>query len=130
MQSGSQAVMQHKSRMQEKMTALLWAWSGVNSGTHNPLGLAEQGELIAQEFAPLADQMSWRDPSLVRNVNDRGESVPVHLGRNLVVTKRSHAPLRVLLAIHMDTVYGPESTFQSVEQTDANTLRGPAVADA
>src|SRR5207248_1107235 len=39
-------------------------------------------------------------------------------------------PMCVFLGIHMDTVYGLDHPFQTVEHIDGNTFRGPGVADA
>ena len=52
------------------------------------------------------------------------------LGKTLAMKKRPDAPLQVLLGIHMDTVFSPESAFQTTTLLDPKTLRGPGVADA
>ena len=49
------------------------------------------------------------------------------LGRAIRITKRPAAPVRVLLAIHYDTVFAADHPFQTVTRLDANTLRGPGV---
>ena len=61
--------------------------------------------------------------------SDKGGS-PLELGPAIL----AHSPTRpgphVLLAIHFDTVFGPEHPFQSVTRIDDKTLRGPGVCDA
>src|SRR5216110_2553997 len=58
--------------------------------------------------------------------------IDVELGKQRVGRRRVRlaAPLRVLLNIHIDTVYPADHPFQRVEQIDHNTLRGPGVIDA
>ena len=51
------------------------------------------------------------------------------LGQAIAITKRPKAPLRILLNIHLDTVYPPDSSFQAVRE-EVGTLHGPGVADA
>src|SRR3990170_3420621 len=50
--------------------------------------------------------------------------------RNLHVRVRPEAPVQLLLTGHMDTVFGPEHSFQSTAWIDENeALGGPGVAD-
>jgi glutamate carboxypeptidase len=63
-------------------------------------------------------------------IDNAGTTVQTPLAPALSIRKRSSAARRVLLNIHMDTVYGAQHPFQRVERVDANTLRGPGVADA
>lgn len=41
-------------------------------------------------------------------IDSRGQCVEALLGKAITMTKRPDAPLRVLVAGHMDTVYGPD----------------------
>ena len=52
------------------------------------------------------------------------------LGQALSITKRPQARLRILLSIHLDTVYPPDGPFQTVTQKENGKLGGPGVADA
>ncbi|WP_437226653.1 hydrolase [Planctomicrobium sp. SH661] len=115
---------------QLEMTELLRGWAGINTGTFNPAGLATLGELIAAEFGQFSETTSLLEAGTFETIDAHGHPHARPLGRNLHVVHRPSAPLQVLLAIHMDTVYGVESPFQTVDQLDADTLRGPGVADA
>jgi len=113
-----------------EMVTRLQGWSGINTGTFNPAGVNTLGELLAAEFGQFADVASLHESPGHETIDASGMPTFRPLGKNLHVVHRSEAPLKVLLAIHMDTVYGVESSFQQVEQLDENRLRGPGVADA
>ncbi|WP_437190837.1 hydrolase [Planctomicrobium sp. SH527] len=114
----------------DQMAELVKVWGNLNTGTFNPLGLEEFAKILSRTLSELADDVQIVPAAPFEQIDVVGKSVPVHLGPNVVAVKRDSAAKRVLLAIHMDTVYGLESSFQKVERTDAVTLRGPGVADA
>ncbi len=114
----------------ETMRSLLQSWANLNTGTFNPLGLTEMAHLVEEQFRELTPQVEQHHPQPAKRVDEHGNLVPLQLGPNVSAICRPQAPLQVLLAIHMDTVYGPLSPFQSVTRLDANTLQGPGVADA
>ena len=62
-------------------------------------------------------------------IGSRAQTIHLPLGQAIAITKRPTAPVRVLLNIHLDTVYPPDSPFQSALE-EAGILRGPGVADA
>ena len=102
----------------------------INSGTDHLAGLARmEAELIA-EVKSFADDVRTIDLPPASTIDSRGSTVERSLGRAILATKRPDAPLRVLLNIHYDTVYGENDPFQRVEMIDATTMRGPGVADA
>ena len=105
-------------------------WSSINSGTHHLAGLAKLCAIVKDAFSGLACEALELALPPHQVLNARGELINVPLGHALSFRKRSDAPLRVLLCIHMDTVYGSDDPFQSVDRIDENTLRGPGVADA
>ncbi len=114
----------------DQMADLLKVWGNLNTGTFNPVGLEEFAKILSKTLSELADEVQIVRASPYEQIDGLGKLVPVHLGPNVVAAKRASASKRVLLAIHMDTVYGLESSFQKVERIDAATLRGPGVADA
>ena len=115
---------------QSAMAELVRQWAGVNSGTHNLEGLAVMRQLLAAEFAPLADTLTHRPVEPQEVINEAGDFERRPLGPALYLARRLAAPRKVLLAIHMDTVYGLDSPLQQCELIDSNTLRGPGAADA
>src|SRR5689334_19441109 len=95
----------------ERMVRLVTEWANINSGSHHPTGL----ERCAGPFR--------------RDLERLGGTITGEQGV-IVASKRPDAPVRVLLGIHYDTVYGPDDPFQRVTRVDKNTLSGPGVADA
>ena len=83
-----------------------------------------------REFAALGAAVRWMDLPPQTLPRDSGAEVTRPLGRAVELTKRPYARRRVLLAIHVDTVYPADDPFQDVSLVDANTLRGPGVVDA
>lgn len=88
----------------------------VNSGTMNLEGVTRVGSMLAEELEALGFETRWVD----------GES----FGRagHLVAQRPGDGP-RVLLIGHLDTVFEPDSPFQSFEELDGNRARGPGVID-
>jgi glutamate carboxypeptidase len=105
-------------------------WCGINSGTGNLAGLQRMTGELAHDFAVLGADVREESLAPAVSIDARGREQHVPLGKALRIVKRPAAPLRVLACIHMDTVYPADHPFQAVTEVDANTLRGPGVADA
>jgi glutamate carboxypeptidase len=114
----------------ERMAAIVTSWANINSGSLNVAGIQALAEQVANEFAILDGELVQRTLAPMNRIDASGESVIIPLGKAISIRKRSHAANSVLLSIHLDTVYGQDNPFQSVSSIDANTLRGPGVADA
>jgi len=117
---------------QEAMTELLIKWAQINSGTYNVPGVQRMGMEVAKEFAALGGEQKMVEVPEAEGVDSKGKMVKWPLGK-VIVQKKADAgegAVRVLLGIHYDTVYPADSAFQDVERVDAQTLRGPGVADA
>ncbi|WP_268958919.1 hydrolase [Novosphingobium aerophilum] len=112
----------------EAMLAQVLALAEINSGSRNLAGLSTVADRLASLFGTLGP-VTLRDPAPVDAVTPAGETVPLALGRNLHLSVRPEAPVRVLLTGHMDTVFGPEDPFQTCRRIDATTINGPGVAD-
>jgi glutamate carboxypeptidase len=105
------------------------AWARVNSGSADLDGLARMAGLLAESFATLPGEVRLLEPAPVEAMAADGTLRPVAHGRNLHLRVRPEAPVQVLLTGHMDTVYGADHSFRSLDWLDAGTLRGPGVAD-
>ncbi|MBC2667907.1 hydrolase [Novosphingobium piscinae] len=112
----------------EALLARAIALAEVNSGSRNLPGLAQVAGSLAALFGSLG-VVTLRDPAAVTTVTPAGETVPLALGRNLHLTVRPEAPVRVLLTGHMDTVFGADDPFQACRRIDAQTVNGPGLAD-
>ncbi|MFN7173777.1 MAG: hydrolase [Thermaurantiacus tibetensis] len=112
----------------DALLADVLAWAPVNSGSRNLEGLARMAQLLAEAFAPLGP-VSFRDPAPATQMLAGGEVVPLLHGRNLHLSTRPQAALRVLLTGHYDTVFGADHPFQEVRWLEPGVLNGPGVAD-
>ena len=114
---------------QAVMLGQVEAWSAVNSGSRNLVGLAKVAGLIGDAFAVLPGEMRLVDPAPVDAVDAAGRTYDLPHGQHLHLTVRPDAPLQILLTGHMDTVFAVDHPFQALSWIDAGTLGGPGVAD-
>ncbi|WP_298197437.1 hydrolase [Novosphingobium sp.] len=112
----------------EAMLGQVLALAEINSGSRNLAGLSAVADRLASLFGTLGP-VTLRDPAPVDTVTPAGATVPLALGRNLHLSVRPEAPVRVLLTGHMDTVFGPDDPFQTCRRLDERTVNGPGVAD-
>jgi len=124
----------------DRMLETVRAWARISSWSLDPVGLARMREAVAADFAPLGDMRRVAvAPRIALDSHGRETTTP--LADALSLTRPEAArpdALRVLLAIHMDTVYPPphsESSDREPEvmlarERDRQILRGPGVTDA
>lgn len=96
---------------------LLIRWANQNSGSDHLAGLERMRAALRAEFARLP------------GVTIEDLPLPGTSACALRVRQRPHAARRILLSGHYDTVFGASHPFQTSEQVDADTLRGPGVVD-
>lgn len=113
----------------DPMTQTLRQWCAINSGSANLDGLAEMKSALADAFGSLGAEVETVQSRRQEVVTRDGERVEQPVGDMLRVVKRPQAPVRVLLAGHMDTVFGVDHTFQTEKFLDDNTLNAPGAAD-
>lgn len=94
----------------------LIGWCDLNSGSDHRAGLERMRAVLAEAL---------------RTLPGRFEEIDLGAGhpKALRVRCRDEAPIQVLLNAHYDTVYDAAHPFQRCELVDADTLRGPGVAD-
>ena len=120
----------------------------LNSGTGNLAGISQVGDLLTQWFGELGATFESIALPPREFVDSRGLVVEQSLGSALHFVKRADVRPRILLCIHMDTVYGPQDPFQEcrmlsrehhaeeisrlMESDDLprQVVNGPGVADA
>lgn len=115
---------------QQPMVDLILELCNLNSGTLNVAGLDRVREVLCREFAVLGGELRCVDLPPLEKINDAGSVEQAPLGQAMVITKRPELRPRLLLCIHMDTVYDLEHPFQSCRFLDPSRLNGPGVADA
>lgn len=112
-----------------EMTATLREWCAINSGSANLDGLANMRAALAEAFAGLGGEVETLAARPMEVVAANGEVGERAVGDVLRVVRRPQAPVRVLLAGHMDTVFAPDHPFQSARMLDDDTLNAPGAAD-
>lgn len=112
------------------MLAQVESWSAVNTGSRNLDGLAILGARLAGAFAELPGEIALLEPLPVEAIDADGKPYEVPHGRNLHLKVRPDAPVQILLTGHMDTVFGADHQFQSLNWLEpGKVLNGPGVAD-
>lgn len=115
---------------QTAMVDLVVELCNLNSGTLNAEGLARVGEVLCREYRALGGELRLVDLPPLEKINDAGAVEQSRLGQAIVITKRPDVRPRLLLCIHMDTVYDLEHPFQECQFLEPTRLNGPGVADA
>lgn len=115
----------------ERLLGHVTAWAGINSWSLDPHGLARMHERLSRDFSHLGRVSRISGGSRVA-IDASGRELTTPLGDILQVRRTSTGTaLRVLLAIHMDTVYPPAAGQPDVRLHDGGRiLRGPGVTDA
>jgi len=88
-----------------------------NSGTHNHEGVKAVADMLVPEFEALGFEVEWIDQS---HVGRAGHLFARHDGKK--------GGTRMLLIAHLDTVFEPDSPFQTFER-EGNRAIGPGVED-
>lgn len=101
-----------------------------NSGTFNLDGLAQVKQILVDEFSQLGGEVDLVDLKPYETTDADGNVSQQSLGQVIHIVKRPEAKFKVMLCIHMDTVYGADHSFQECRWLDDQTLNGPGVADA
>ncbi len=108
-----QSVDQHNSYY----TALLKEVVNINSGTMNFAGVKVVGDRLSTEFEKLGLETRWID------------GTPFGRAGHLVAVTNGKKGPRILLIGHLDTVFEPESPFQSYTMINDSIMKGPGVSD-
>jgi len=114
----------------ERMCQTLILLADINSGTFNIAGLDLVLQKLSKLLKPLGGEEEIISLEPLKQVGDRGEIEQFPLGKALRIRKRPSAATRILLGVHMDTVFPTDSPFQKTVHLDENTVKGPGVADA
>jgi glutamate carboxypeptidase len=104
-------------------------WCAINSGSTNLIGMAQMHQRLFEAFKPLSDNIESIPLPDVTSISMTGELTSQAAGHALLIRKRPHLKRRILLSGHMDTVFGVEHPFQTLQQLDDNIINGPGVAD-
>ena len=112
------------------MLRLVEELCNLNSGTFNLEGLDRVKQRLVEEFKSLDGVTKVLDSNPMTIVDESGAEVQQQLGQMIHVSKWPEAKTKVLLCIHMDTVYPVDHAFQQCKTLDNGHVNGPGVADA
>jgi glutamate carboxypeptidase len=112
-----------------EMTARLLEWCAINTGSANLSGLAAMRARLRDAFAALGSPADEAPTDRQSSVTPQGHLAEREVGATLRFVRRPQAPVRVLLAGHMDTVFAADHPFQRARMIDDNTLNAPGAAD-
>ncbi len=104
-------------------------WAMINTFSWNIDGLNELLVQLRSSFDSLGGETFYHRLPSQKKLDAQGNFQLHPLGQALIIRKRPEAPIQVLLAGHMDTVYSPAHSFQLVEEKDKEIWKGPGVAD-
>ncbi len=111
------------------MIAALRGWCAINSGSGNLAGLKAMHGALSAGFDELGAEIETVPSRAHQVVTREGEIIEQPVGDMLRLVKRPQAPVRVLLAGHMDTVFAADHPFQGEKFLDEDTLNAPGAAD-
>lgn len=101
----------------EKSIALLERLVNQNSGSLNMDGVEKVGQMVRPELEALGFTVVWKP---LRETKRAGHIIATHKGKP--------GTTKMLLIGHLDTVFEPDSPFQTFERM-GNKAKGPGVAD-
>jgi len=116
--------------MAADMLAQVEAWSAINSGSRNLEGLETVAYMLTDAFAELPGEVRMVEAAPVDAIDAAGKPYQIEHGRNLHLAVRPDAPVQLLFTGHMDTVFGVDHPFQTLNWLEpGKVLNGPGVAD-
>ncbi|MBA3667237.1 MAG: M20/M25/M40 family metallo-hydrolase, partial [Sphingomonas sp.] len=114
----------------EPMLDHVEGWAAINSGSRNLGGLETMAGLLADAFSALPGELRLIDPVPIEAIAPDGKPIAIDHGRNLHLVVRPETALQLLFTGHMDTVFGTDHPFQSLQWIEpGKVLGGPGVAD-
>ncbi|MEM9942673.1 MAG: hydrolase [Planctomycetota bacterium] len=117
-------------KQSDEMLKLVLELCNQNSGTFNTDGLSDVANILLPQLEELEGEIQVRESKPMTAVDDSGMLIERNLGSMIHVIKYPEAEFKVLLCIHMDTVYPPDHSFQQCQRLDNGHINGPGVADA
>ncbi len=121
------ALVQWLDSEEDNMLELLERFTNINSGSLNKAGVDEIGRILSQELVSLGFATQTLPGELIEMPSCPGSSYSIDVTDHILASK-SGSGKRLLLMGHMDTVFPPDSPFQTFSR-DGDTMYGPGVAD-
>jgi len=100
----------------DESVALLEKLVNVNSGTLNIAGVTKIADMLRPEFEKLGLKVSWTPMAEIGRAG------------TFVATRQGGKGKKILMIAHLDTVFEPDSPFQTFKRT-GESVEGPGVSD-
>ncbi len=113
---------------EEEIVARIVQWANRNSGSKNAEGVTRFALKMVKALEPLTPAVEQISLPPAEEIADDGSIVRFALGPAVRAVCRPGAPIRVLLAGHLDTVFEGDHPFQRARQM-GEQLIGPGVTD-
>lgn len=113
----------------ENLATTLEAWANIHSGSNNLAGLERMVQELKAAFAPLEGNIKEVPLKSCKVLNIKGDLDEQVLGKALSVVKRPKAPVRVLLAGHMDIAHAAGLPLEPCKRNGEDRLCGRGTAD-
>ncbi len=113
----------------DHMVDLVKRWSSINSGSHNREGLESMRSELSDAFGALDASIEAVELAPSQTVELNGEITDIHYTPAIKVSKRTDAPVKIVLTGHHDTVFPSGAGFDDWQMLDDDTINGPGVAD-
>lgn len=110
-----------------QMLAMLERLTNINSGSLNKAGVDEMAQIFASELRQMGFSTSSLPGEVIEMPSCPGSNYSVDVADHMLASKPGNGP-RLLLMGHLDTVFPPDSPFQTF-RTEGDTIYGPGVAD-
>jgi glutamate carboxypeptidase len=110
-----------------EMLSMLERLTNINSGSLNKAGIDEIAGIFADELRQLGFNVSSLPGEVISMPSCPGNNYNVDVADHLLASKAGDSS-RLLLMGHMDTVFPPESPFQTFRR-QGDIMSGPGVAD-
>jgi len=100
----------------------------INSGSDNRKGIERVNNDLGSLFGGISDRYEAIALDPIPQISDSGVETSLSLAQMQIFSSRVEAPLQLLCTGHSDTVFSPDSNFQT-SWIEGGRLRGPGVAD-
>lgn len=112
---------------ENNMLALVETLTNINSGTLNKEGMNKVSTLLGRELAALGFGLTTLPGELIEMPSCPGSDYNIDVADHILATKEGTGKPLLLMG-HMDTVFPPDSPFQTFSR-NGDVMAGPGVAD-
>ncbi|MFT4863597.1 MAG: glutamate carboxypeptidase [Pseudohongiellaceae bacterium] len=121
------ALVQWLDSEEDNMLELLEQLTNINSGSLNKAGVDAIGRILTEQLVELGFMTQRLPGELIEMPSCPNSSYNIDVTDHILASKPGNGK-RLLLMGHMDTVFPPDSPFQTFSR-DGDTMYGPGVAD-